>query len=55
MARREDEAEEVVADVVIDGCVEVRQVFETEDFGDELTPELREQEERIRAQAERNQ
>lgn len=30
--------------------VELRQVFETEDFGDELTPELREQEERLRAQ-----
>jgi hypothetical protein len=32
--------------------VEIRQVFEAEDFGDELTPELREQEERVRAQAE---
>ena len=30
--------------------VEVRQVFEAEDFGDEFTPELREQEERLRAQ-----
>ena len=30
--------------------VEIRQVFETEDFGAELTPELREQEERLRAQ-----
>ena len=30
--------------------VEIRQVFETEDFGSEFTPELREQEERIRAQ-----
>jgi hypothetical protein len=27
-------------------------VFETEDFGEVLTPELREQEERVRAQAE---
>lgn len=34
------------------GTVEVRQVFETEDFGDELTPELREQEHRLRAQTE---
>ena len=34
--------------------IEVRQVFEAEDFGEELTPELREQEERIRAQAEAN-
>jgi hypothetical protein len=31
--------------------IEIRQVFEAEDFGDEFTPELREQEERIRAQA----
>jgi hypothetical protein len=31
--------------------VEIRQVFEAEDFGAEFTPELREQEERIRAQA----
>ena len=31
--------------------VEIRQVFETEDFGDALTPELKEQEERIREQA----
>src|ERR1044071_4010236 len=30
--------------------VEIRQVFETEDFGDEFTPELREREERLRAQ-----
>jgi hypothetical protein len=31
--------------------IEIRQVFETEDFGPELTPELREQEERVRAMA----
>ena len=31
--------------------VELRQVFEAEDFGAEFTPELREQEERIRARA----
>jgi len=30
--------------------IEIRQVFEAEDFGDALTPELREQEERLRAQ-----
>jgi hypothetical protein len=30
--------------------VEIRQVFEAEDFGPAFTPELREQEERIRAQ-----
>ena len=29
--------------------IEIRQVFEAEDFGAEFTPELREQEERIRA------
>jgi hypothetical protein len=32
--------------------IEIRQVFEAEDFGAELTPELREQEERLRAQSE---
>ena len=31
--------------------IEIRQVFETEDFGAEFTPELRAQEERMRAQA----
>jgi hypothetical protein len=30
--------------------IEIRQIFETEDFGDAMTPELREQEERLRAQ-----
>jgi len=30
--------------------IEIRQVFEAEDFGPELTPELREQEQRLRAQ-----
>ncbi|MDQ3208540.1 MAG: YciI family protein [Gemmatimonadota bacterium] len=30
--------------------VEIRQVFEAEDFGAEFTPELREQEERLRKQ-----
>ena len=30
--------------------IEIRQLFEAEDFGAELTPELREQEERLRAQ-----
>jgi len=33
--------------------VEIRQVFEAEDFGDAFTPELRKQEERVRAKAER--
>jgi hypothetical protein len=31
--------------------IEIRQVFAAEDFGEALTPELREQEERLRAQA----
>ena len=31
--------------------IEIRQVFEAEDFGENFTPELREQEERIRAEA----
>jgi hypothetical protein len=35
-----------------DGEIEVRRVFEAEDFGEEFTPELREQEQRIRAQVE---
>ncbi|HWZ88166.1 MAG TPA: YciI family protein [Polyangiaceae bacterium] len=33
-----------------DGEVEIRPIFSAEDFGDALTPELREQEERQRAQ-----
>ena len=31
------------------GELEIRQIFETEEFGAEFTPELREQEDRIRA------
>jgi len=34
--------------------IEIRPVFEMEDFGAELTPELREQEERVMAQAAEN-
>jgi hypothetical protein len=33
--------------------IEIRQVFEAEDIGPALTPELREQEERLRAEVER--
>ena len=33
-----------------DSEIEIRQIFEVEDFGDAFSPELREQEERIRAQ-----
>ena len=32
--------------------IEIRQIFEAEDFGDELTPELRAQDERLRAAIE---
>ena len=32
--------------------IEIRQVFEADDFGEAFTPELREQDERLRAQAE---
>lgn len=35
-----------------EGEIELRQIFEMEDFGPEFTPELREQEERLRAEAE---
>lgn len=35
--------------------IELRPIFETEDFGDELTPELRAQEDRLRAQVEKQQ
>jgi|SRR5579884_1466358 len=33
-----------------DGEIEIRQIFEAEDFGDALSPEMREREERLRAQ-----
>jgi len=52
-----DEALEWIKRSPFDGGaeVELRQVFEAEDFGDEFTPELREQEERLRAQTEGNE
>ena len=34
-----------------EGAVEIRPVFEADDFGEAFTPELREQEERLRAKA----
>jgi hypothetical protein len=37
-----------------DSEIEIRQIFESDDFGAEFTPELREQEERLRVQAEAN-
>jgi hypothetical protein len=38
-----------------ESVLEIRPVFEADDFGEEFTPELREQEERLRAQAEQLQ
>jgi hypothetical protein len=38
-----------------DSEIEIRQVFTADDFGDALTPELREAEERLRAEVERNE
>ena len=35
-----------------ESVIEIRQIFEAEDFGAEFTPELREQEERVRRQIE---
>ena len=35
-----------------DSDIEIRQIFEAEDFGEAFTPELREQEDRLRAQLE---
>jgi hypothetical protein len=37
-----------------DSDIEIRQVFEADDFGDEMTPEMREQGERLRDQAAAN-
>ena len=49
-----DEAIEWIKKAPFDGGteLEIRQIFETEDFGDALTPELREAEARMRAQAQ---
>lgn len=51
-----DEAVEWLKKAPFDGGaeVEIRPVFEADDFGAEFTPELREQEDRIRALAEQN-
>ena len=40
--------------MLTDSEIEIRPVFEAEDFGEEFTPELREQEDRVRAAAARN-
>jgi hypothetical protein len=37
-----------------DAEIEIRQVYEAEDFGAEFTPQLREQEERVRAQVKKS-
>jgi hypothetical protein len=52
-----DEAVEWLKRAPFDGGteVEIRPVFEAEDFGEELTPELREQEERMRADVSQRQ
>jgi hypothetical protein len=54
-----DEAVEWVrrmpCDASSDGDVEIRPVFEAEDFGDALSPELRAQEDRLRAEVEKQQ
>src|ERR1700730_7463587 len=51
-----DEAIEWLKRAPFDGgtAIEIRPVFEAADFGAELTPELRAQEERVRAQAAQN-
>ena len=53
--RSMDEAVEWLKRAPFDGGteIEVRQVFEAADFGQEFTPELREQEERLRQQIEK--
>lgn len=53
-ARSREEVLEWVKRAPMDGGteLEVRQVFEAEDFGEELTPELREQEESLRTRIE---
>jgi hypothetical protein len=38
-----------------EAIIEIRPVFEADDFGENLTPELREREERLREQVERSQ
>ena len=38
-----------------DAALEIRQVFEMEDFGENATPEIREHEVRLRAQVEKRE
>jgi hypothetical protein len=51
VSSREEAIEWVRKAPIRNGEAEIRQVFSAEDFGDALTPELREQEERRRATA----
>jgi hypothetical protein len=53
-AKSREEAIEWIKRAPFDGGteIEIRQVFEADDFGDALTPELREAEDRLRARAE---
>jgi hypothetical protein len=53
--KSKDEAIEWMKRAPFDGGseIEIRQVFDVEDFGEALTPELREHEQRLRAQAAR--
>jgi hypothetical protein len=55
--KSKEEAIEWIKRAPFDGGaeIEIRQVFEAEDFGEEFTPELQEQEQRLRAQAASNQ
>jgi hypothetical protein len=54
--KSKDEAIEWVKRAPFENAVvEIRQVFEADDFGPALTPELREAEERLRARASANQ
>lgn len=50
VASKEEAIEWVKRSPFREGEVEIRQVFEADDFGEAFTPELREQEERLRAQ-----
>ncbi|HYG65104.1 MAG TPA: YciI family protein [Thermoanaerobaculia bacterium] len=56
-AKSREEVIEWVKRAPMDGGteLEIRQIFELEDFGAEMTPELREQEERLRQQVEDQQ
>jgi hypothetical protein len=49
VSSREEVVEWVKKAPFREGEVEIRQVFEAEDFGEAYTPEIREQEDRIRA------